>query len=82
MIPEPRASVLHPQHKLDYFSQAGWPSDWIETAENLVREEFERTYKNLGQHGEDTNDSNAAEPSSEESESDEHEKVHLNIRNL
>jgi hypothetical protein len=46
--------VLHPRHKLDYFKTAGWDDEWIETARNIVREEFERTYKV----------SDAAEPSS------------------
>ena len=36
--------VLHPQHKLSYFKGAQWEDDWIETAEQLVREEFERSY--------------------------------------
>ena len=36
--------VLHPQHKLEYFRHAGWTSAWIDTAEALVRDEFERSY--------------------------------------
>ncbi|OAX34892.1 hypothetical protein K503DRAFT_858939 [Rhizopogon vinicolor AM-OR11-026] len=37
--------VLHPQHKLSYFNKAAqWEDDWIKTAEQLVREEFERLY--------------------------------------
>jgi len=37
--------VLHPQHKLSYFNKAAqWEDDWIKTAEQLVREEFERSY--------------------------------------
>ncbi len=28
--------VLHPHHKLSYFKQAGWPADWINTAEDIV----------------------------------------------
>ncbi len=37
--------VLHPRHKLDYFIKAGWEEDWIERAKQLVRAEFERSYK-------------------------------------
>jgi len=36
--------VLHPRHKLHYFKTAGWEVEWIETAHNIVREEFDRTY--------------------------------------
>jgi hypothetical protein len=32
--------VLHPQLKLKYFQQNRWEKDWIETAEEIVREEF------------------------------------------
>lgn len=35
-------SVLHPQLKLKYFQQRHWAQDWIETAETIVREEFEK----------------------------------------
>ena len=37
-------AVLHPQHKLEYFHEAGWESDWVDTAESLVRDEFELSY--------------------------------------
>ena len=37
--------VLHPKHKLKYFEQAGWENEWVEKAEELVRTEFERSYK-------------------------------------
>ena len=36
--------VLHPCHKLHYFKTAGWQDEWIETAHNIVCEEFDRTY--------------------------------------
>ena len=36
--------VLHPHHKLHYFKSAGWEDEWIETAHNIVWEEFDRTY--------------------------------------
>ena len=37
-------SVLHPQHKLKYFKNARWEVEWINTAENLVHDEFDRSY--------------------------------------
>ena len=40
--------VLHPQHKLAYFKTQGWEDDWIETAYNLVHEEF--CYISIGLH--------------------------------
>jgi hypothetical protein len=39
--------VLHPSHKLAYFNQAGWDEDWRSTAEDIVRYEFERAYKDM-----------------------------------
>ena len=36
--------VLHPKHKLMFFKNAGWEKAWIDTAEELVREEFDRHY--------------------------------------
>jgi len=32
--------VLHPQMKLKYFQQQKWSKDWIDTAKEIVREEF------------------------------------------
>lgn len=40
-----RRVVLHPRHKLDYFKAAKWDKEWIDTARQIVREEYERTYK-------------------------------------
>ena len=37
--------MLHPQHKLDYFKKAGWEEEWITKAKEIVRTEFERSYK-------------------------------------
>jgi hypothetical protein len=39
--------VLHPRYKLQYFKNAGWSPDWIETAKMLVRDEFDRSYVSL-----------------------------------
>ena len=36
--------VLHPRHKLNYFKKAGWEDEWIETARDIVRTEFDQTY--------------------------------------
>ncbi|KAH8990219.1 hypothetical protein EDB92DRAFT_1756262, partial [Lactarius akahatsu] len=35
------AMILHPQHKLAYFKTQGWEELWIETAQNLVCEQFD-----------------------------------------
>jgi hypothetical protein len=40
-------SVLHPHHKLAYFEAAGWDQAWIDTARDLVREQFELQYTTL-----------------------------------
>jgi hypothetical protein len=37
--------VLHPGMKLEYFRQHKWEDDWIEEAENLVREEYISAYE-------------------------------------
>ena len=38
-------SVLHPRHKLQYFQRVGWIPEWIRTAETILRNEFDRTYR-------------------------------------
>jgi len=47
--------VLHPRHKLSYFKQAGWPTEWINTAEDIVRTKFNRSYA-VNNDTEDEND--------------------------
>jgi hypothetical protein len=37
--------VLHPRLKLEYFRVHGWESDWIETAEGLVHDEYMSKYE-------------------------------------
>jgi hypothetical protein len=39
-------AVLHPGLKLEYFRRHEWEDDWIEQAENMVREEYIGTYEN------------------------------------
>ena len=39
--------VLHPSHKLAYFSQAGWDDEWCATAEEIVWAEFEQAYAGI-----------------------------------
>lgn len=39
-----RFAVLHPRHKLQYFKTSGWEDEWVETARNIVRDEFDRSY--------------------------------------
>lgn len=38
------AMILHPRHKLTYFKNTGWESEWIKTVEALVCNEFEFSY--------------------------------------
>ncbi|KAF7372915.1 Dimer-Tnp-hAT domain-containing protein [Mycena sanguinolenta] len=38
------AMILHPNYKLDYFRSRKWESEWISTAEELVRDEFKTNY--------------------------------------
>ncbi|KAJ7651910.1 hypothetical protein B0H17DRAFT_958119, partial [Mycena rosella] len=45
--------VLHPNYKLDYFRARKWEKAWIETAESLVREEFESNYANINSKNDD-----------------------------
>ena len=37
--------VLHPKHKSSYFIKAGWPSDWIRTAEGLLYSQYQNYYQ-------------------------------------
>jgi hypothetical protein len=46
--------VLHPRYKLQYFDNAGWPSDWIQTAREIVIAEFERSYKSTDSSDEES----------------------------
>jgi len=39
--------VLHPRHKLHYFKNAGWQTEWIEKAEEIVRTVFNQSYGSL-----------------------------------
>ena len=39
-------AVLHPGLKLEYFRQHEWDEEWIDMAENLVREEYAVNYQN------------------------------------
>lgn len=36
--------ALHPRHKLEYFKKHGWDATWIETARQIVRDEFDWSY--------------------------------------
>jgi hypothetical protein len=36
--------VLHPRHKLQYFKNAKWEQDWIDTAQQIVNDEYLRSY--------------------------------------
>ena len=37
--------VLHPGLKLEYFHAHNWEDEWVETAENLIREQWIDQYK-------------------------------------
>ncbi|KAJ3833744.1 hypothetical protein F5878DRAFT_546014, partial [Lentinula raphanica] len=39
------AIILHPSLKLEYFIKANWPQQWIDTAVQVTRETWERTFK-------------------------------------
>ena len=39
-------AVLHPGLKLEYFRTHKWEDEWIDVAENLVREEYIDAYEN------------------------------------
>lgn len=38
-------TVLHPRHKLSYFKGAAWEQEWIDTAKEVLKAEFERSYR-------------------------------------
>jgi len=38
-------AVLHPKYKSAYFIKAGWPPEWIKTAEDLLRAQWRDHYK-------------------------------------
>lgn len=37
--------MLHPRHKLEYFRKQKWEEEWINTAEQILTTEYERSYK-------------------------------------
>ena len=43
--------VLHPSHKLTYLQNAGWSEEWIATAKEIVKTEFERAYVGINKEG-------------------------------
>ncbi len=38
-------SVLHPQHKCQYFQDEGWLKEWIQTTVDITHEEWMEYYK-------------------------------------
>lgn len=44
--------VLHPEFKLQYFKNAKWEADWIETAEDIIRIEWTDKWSTMGDAGE------------------------------
>jgi len=49
----PSILVLHPGLKLEYFRRHDWEDEWIEQAENMVREEYISVYENKATAQED-----------------------------
>ncbi|KAF4610855.1 hypothetical protein D9613_006637 [Agrocybe pediades] len=39
------AMILHPRHKMMYFTKAKWEQSWIDTAGRIIREEWTENYK-------------------------------------
>ncbi|KAH8106487.1 hypothetical protein DFH11DRAFT_1518196, partial [Phellopilus nigrolimitatus] len=37
--------VLHPGYKTIYFEKQGWPSEWIETAKQVLKDEWDDNYR-------------------------------------
>jgi hypothetical protein len=49
-------SVLHPGLKLDYFRAHKWKNEWIEVAEDMVRDEYKTHYKSMDRDTDDKSD--------------------------
>lgn len=39
--------VLHPRHKLEYFTKHKWEGAWIQAARDIVQDEFTRSYESV-----------------------------------
>lgn len=39
--------ALHPSFKLEYFRERSWEPEWIATAEEMLRDEFARSYADM-----------------------------------
>lgn len=37
--------MLHPKYELKYFADAGWENEWIDTAKQVLHNEWETQYK-------------------------------------
>jgi hypothetical protein len=46
--------VLHPHHKLEYFKKHNWDATWVDTACQIIHDEFDRSYATLDIQGNDT----------------------------
>lgn len=40
-------AVLHPRRKLEYFKKQNWEREWIQVAQDIIRDEFDRSYASL-----------------------------------
>ncbi|KAF8657111.1 hypothetical protein AX14_007931, partial [Amanita brunnescens Koide BX004] len=68
------AMILHPRHKLAYFQKSTWLSDWVDLAQTLVRDEFERNYMAISE-GEDEGDKVDDAPGATNADNDEHVNI-------
>ncbi|TDL14853.1 hypothetical protein BD410DRAFT_699373, partial [Rickenella mellea] len=39
------AMLLHPRYKTAYFAKQNWPSEWVDTAIQILRAEWQKNYK-------------------------------------
>jgi hypothetical protein len=54
-------TVLHPQHKLAYFKTQEWEEVWVETAYNLVCDEFNHLNASSADLDDSDEDDNASD---------------------
>ncbi|TFY74982.1 hypothetical protein EWM64_g9031 [Hericium alpestre] len=59
------AMVLHPRHKLTYFKNAKWEQDWIDTAREVVQDEYDHSYALREVEGDDRDDQEVAQEATE-----------------
>ena len=63
--------VLHPGLKTEYFKREDWTQEWIDNVRGMLRDEYDRHYKNLPI--DDDHDSETPAPTAAQAAADEHE---------